>query len=186
MDRQGFRLKGEPDVVQQPTRYRVKQETQREIDATKTCTAPDNRFRGYAAMLEDGRLLTDYRQSCVTRAPPGEQFAVKNWMVHNTDEILRITRDRQVQNTGHALGTAETEVPGAFFQQCTPYGCEFYPSGATGGIGLERSERTPDLFGTFDFKPNMNTRRRNQEFTSLNNVVEYGRNTPLRWKNLYQ
>lgn len=186
MDRQGFRLKGEPDVVRQPSRYRVKQETQREINATKTCAAPDNRFRGYAALLEDGRLLTDYRQSCVTRAPPGEQFAVKNWMVHNTDEILRISRDRQVQNTGHALGTADTEVPGAFVQTCTPYGCEFYPTNAPLGLGLERSEPTPALFGTFDFKPTWSTQQRNQEFTSLNKVVEYGRNTPLRWRNLYQ
>lgn len=186
MDSKGFRLKGEPDLVVQPSRKIVRQETQREIDATKTCSAPDNRFRAYAAPLADGRLVTDYRQSCVTRAPPGEQFAVKNWTVHNTDEIIRISRDRQVQDTGHALGTANTELPPSFIQRCQPNGCEFRATNNPFGIGLERSEPVPPLFGTFDFTPSAATVARDREFTALNKTVEYGRNTPARWVNLYQ
>jgi hypothetical protein len=164
----------------------VKQETQREIDATKTCAAPDSRFRAYAAPLADGRLVTDYRQACVTRAPPGENFAVKQWTVHNTDDIIRISRERQVQDTGHALGTANTELPGLMIQKCAPNGCSFYPTNARNGLGLERSEPVPSLFGTFDFAPSAATIAKDREFTSLNKTVEYGRNTPARWVNLYQ
>lgn len=186
MDSKGFRLKGEPDLVVQPSRKIVRQETQREIDATKTCSAPDNRFRAYAAPLADGRLVTDYRQACVTRAPPGEQFATKSWTVHNTDEIIRISRDRQVQDTGHALGTANTELPPSVVQRCQTTGCDFRVTNLPYGIGIERSEPVPPLFGTFDFKPSAATVARDREFTALNKTVEYGRNTPARWVNLYQ
>ena len=91
MDRQGFRLASTPDLVRQPPRAMVRQETTREINATKTTPAPDNRFRAYAAPMADGRLVTDYRDKCVTRAPPGTQFAVKEWTVKNTDEIIHIS-----------------------------------------------------------------------------------------------
>ena len=42
--------------------------------------------------MSDGRLVTDYRDKCVTRAPPGTQFAVKSWTIQNTDEIIRLSR----------------------------------------------------------------------------------------------
>lgn len=186
MDSKGFRLKGEPDLVVQPSNRILNQEVNREINATKTCSAPDNRFRAYAAPLADGRLVTDYRQSCVTRAPPGEQFAVKNWSVHNTDDIIRITRERQVQDTGHSLGTAQTELPPLMIQKCSPNGCGFYPVNLSGGLGIERSEPVPNLFGTFDFAPSAATMTRDREFTALNTTVQFGRNTPARWMNLYQ
>ena len=186
MDRKGFRLKSEPDLVIQPPRTIVNQEVTREIDATKTVPAPDSRFRAYAAPMADGRLVTDYRDKCVTRAPPGTQYSVKGWTVHNTDEIIQISRDRQVQNTGMALGTAQTELPAAMYQQCTTTGCEIYGSGAYGGLGIERKEPVPELFGTFDFTPNAATLANNRTFTALNKTVEYGRNTPGRWHNLYQ
>jgi hypothetical protein len=186
MDSKGFRLKSEPDLVVQPSRSRTQQEVTRETDAQKTCAAPDNRFRAYAAPLEDGRLVTDYRQACTTRAPPGQQFATKQWIVQNTDEVIRISRERQVQDTGHALGTAPTEAPALTYQQCAPTGCEFFGSGHPYGIGLERTDKCPPLFGTFTFPPNPNTIARDREFTALNSRVEYGRNTPSRFAHLYQ
>lgn len=186
MDSKGFRIIGEPDLVRQPSRRVVDQETMREIEATKTVPAPDNRFRAYAAPLEDGRLVTDYRDKCVTRAPPGTQFAVKNWTVHNTDEIIHISRLRQVQNTGQALGTAATELPPAQIQSCSVGGCSVYPSGHPGGVGLERLDKAPPLFGTFTFPPNQETLSKNVNSISLNTFIEYGRNTPSRWRNLYQ
>lgn len=187
MDSKGFRIKGEPDVVVQPSWRRVQQETTREINATKTCSAPDNRFRAYAAPLADGRLVTDYRQACVTRAPPGEQFAVKSWTVHNTDEIIRVTRSRQVQDTGHSLGTADTEAPAAVYQSCNQYGCEIYGSGyGSQGVGIERVDKAPPLFGTFSFEPSQKTLNRNVNYTALNKKVEFGRNTASRDRHLYQ
>ena len=186
MDRKGFRLKSEPELVIPASRTIVNQEVTREIDATKTVPAPDSRFRAYAAPMSDGRLVTDYRDKCVTRAPPGTQYSVKNWTIHNTDEIIQISRDRQVQNTGMALGTAQTELPAAVYQQCTTTGCEMIGSGAFGGIGIERRETVPELFGTFEFAPTYATLAENRTFTALNKTVEYGRNTPGRWTHLYQ
>lgn len=186
MDRKGFRIASEPDLVIQPPRNEVKQETMREIEATKTTPVHDSRFRGYAAPMEDGRLITDYRQRCVTRAPPGTQFAVKEWLIRNTDKVIQISRDRQVQSTGHALGVANTDLPAAMYQHCSPSGCQFTESGYRDGIGLERMEKVPELFGTFTFPPNMETIARDRDFTSLNSRIEYGRNTWSRWSHLYQ
>jgi len=186
MDTQGFRLKGEPDLTVQPSWYKVRKETQREIDATKTVNAPDSRYSAYAAPLEDGRLVTDYRQSCVTRAPPGQQFATKNWTVHNADDIISISRARQAQTTGHVLGTANTDVPPSIIQKCNPSGCEFYGSGMLMGLGIERQEDVPQLFGTFTVNPAAGTLAGNVKHIDLNNTIEYGRNTPSRWVNLYQ
>jgi hypothetical protein len=186
MDNKGFRIKGEPDLVRQPSYAVVREETMREIESTKTVPAPDNRFLAYAAILEDGRLVTDYRDKCVTRAPPGTQFAVKNWTVHNADQIMEISRLRQVQNTGQALGTADTEVPPAQFQECSPRGCSIYSSGYSKGIGIERTDIAPPLFGTFTFPPSQATLAKNKYSISLNKTIEYGRNTPMRWVNLYQ
>jgi hypothetical protein len=186
MDSKGFRIRGEPDLVHQPSRRVVNQETMREIDATKTVPAPDSRFRAYAAPLSDGRLVTDYRDKCVTRAPPGTQFSVKNWTVKNTDDIIRISRDRQVQNTGQALGTAATELPPAMLQHCTVERCEIGLSPYKNGVGIERTDIAPPLFGTFTFPPNAATLANDKSYTALNRTVEYGRNTPGRWQHLYQ
>jgi hypothetical protein len=186
MDSKGFRLKSEPDLVTQPSRFVLNQETMREIEATKTVPAPDNRFRAYAAPMSDGRLVTDYRDKCVTRAPPGTQYAVKEWTVRNTGEIIDISRRRQVQATGQALGVAATELPPATYQSCDQNTCTIQPSGYAGGVGIERTDKAPALFGTFTYAPDYELRARNKEFTSLNRISEYGRNTAMRWANLYQ
>lgn len=186
MDSKGFRLAQSPFFMAQPSARFVKQETTREIEATKTVPAPDSRFRAQAAPMADGRLVTDYRQACVTRAPPGAQFATKQWTVHNTDDIIRISRERQVQNTGQALGTAATELPPAELQNCSVNSCKFSSSGQSGGVGIERTDKAPLLFGTFDFPPSYATESKNREFTALNGSIEQGRNTPSRWSHLQQ
>lgn len=188
MDRLGFRTIAQPDLVRQPPRHLVEKETRREIDATKTTPAPDSRFRAYAAPLSDGRLVTDYRDKCTTRAPPGQNFAVKQWTIHNANEIARISRFRQVQNTGQALGTAQTELPPAVTQRCDVNGCRIEATAYPDGIGIERLDKAPPLFGTFSFPPTPGTLAKNRNFTSLNRYNEYGRNTANRWApdNLYQ
>jgi len=185
MDSKGFRVRGIPNLNAQPTAWFVQNETTREVNATKTTPAPDSRYWAYAAMMADGRLVTDYRQACVTRAPPGAQFATKQWTVHNADEIMRISRDRQMQNTGQALGTANTELPAALYQSCSPYGCQF-TAGSDIGVGIERTDPAPPLFGTFAVQPDMETLANNSEHTALTTHFEYGRNTARRWARLYQ
>lgn len=186
MDSKGFRIRGEPDLVVQPTRSVVQQESNREQDSMKTVAAVDNRFRAYAGPMADGRLVTDYRDKCLTRAPPGTQFAVKQFTVHNTDELIQVSRDRQVQNTGQSLGTAATELPPALLQKCSPTGCDITRSKYQGGLGIERTDKAPALFGTFTYPPTYATLKRNKEYTDLNTTIEYGRNTWARWQHLYQ
>jgi hypothetical protein len=181
MDSKGFRLNDHASIIHQPSWSQVKQETTRELEATKTDARSDNRYQAYAAMMEDGRHVTDYRQACVSRAPPGSQFAVKQWTIHNADEIVRISRRRQVQNTGQALGSAQTELPAAAYQQCNTEKCSFY-KGSPDGVGLERVEPTPPLFGTFTFPPD--TMTKNTKHIELTRYNEYGRNTTKRWENM--
>jgi len=183
MDSNGIRLNDHAEIMYQPSKRIVKQESLREIDATKTTPAPDSRYPAYAARMDDGRLVTDYRQACVSRAPPGTQFAVKQWIVHNTDELIRISRLRQVQNTGQAFGTVRTELAPASYQQCTTEKCKIYSSENPDGIGIERVDRTPPLFGTFNFYPDKNIISKNVKHTELNKNVEYGANTYRRWEN---
>jgi len=186
MDRKGFLIRSKPDLITYPSRTIVRQEVQREIDSEKTVPAPDSRYHAYAAPMEDGRLLTDYRQACVTRAPPGTQFAVKQWNIHNTDELIHISRLRQVQSSGQSLGSAATELPPAVIQQCTPERCSIQQSQYRNGLGIERNDGTPPLFGTFQFPPDPSVRRNNHTSIGLNKEIAYGRNTPGRWVNLYQ
>jgi hypothetical protein len=186
MDKKGFRIRSEPELIYEPTRTIVDQEVQREINAEKTDPAPDARYYAYAAMMEDGRHVTDYRQACVSRAPPGTQFAVKQWTIHNTDELVNISRSRQAQTTGHVLGTANTDIPPSILQSCTPDSCKIQSSGYEYGVGIERNDRAPSLFGTFDYAPNPITLSKNKTSIELNNEIKYGRNTPSRWYNLYQ
>ena len=181
MDSKGFRLNDHASIIHQPSWGQLKQETTRESEATKTDARSDNRYQAYAAMMEDGRHVTDYRQACVSRAPPGSQFAVKQWTIHNADEIVRISRRRQVQNTGQALGSAQTELPAAAYQQCNTDKCGFY-KGSPDGVGLERIEPTPPLFGTFTFPPD--TMTKNTKHIELTRYNEYGRNTTRRWENM--
>jgi hypothetical protein len=61
--------------------------------------------------------------------------------------------------------------------------CNFY-KGSSDGVGLERIEPTPHLFGTFSFAPDMNIKSKNTKQISLTNYNEYGRNTSMRWKNM--
>jgi len=186
MDRKGFLIRSEPDLVFHPRQTIVDQEVKREMNAGKTEPAPDSRFKAYAAQMEDGRLLTDYRQSCVGRAPPGTQLAVKQWSIHNADEIIHVSRFRQVQNTGQIFGTANTEVPPAAIQKCTTESCTIEPTHKLFGLGIERTDGAISLFGTFDFPPDFMSKSKNTTSIALNNEIAYGRNTPGRWNNLYQ
>lgn len=186
MDRKGFILRSQPDLISHPTTTMIQQETTREMDATKTVTTPDSRYHGYAAPMDDGRLVTDYRQACVGRAPPGTQYAVKQWTVHNTDEIIRLSRKRQIESTGHVFGMATTELPPYEIQECNTEKCSIETTRLEDGIGLERKETVPKLFGTFIDRPNSINSSRNTTSTNLNTEIGFGRNTANRWRNLYQ
>jgi hypothetical protein len=111
----------------------------------------DIRFPGYASTAEDGRMITDYRPRCSQTVPTGAQYATKNWMVHEADSIIEVSRKRQATYTGAIYGIDTSVVPRAEVAvKCVPMGCE-YSESVAGGIGVERMDKAPELFGTFSF-----------------------------------
>jgi hypothetical protein len=110
----------------------------------------DSRFPGWAAVMTDGRLVTDYRSSRETNIPVRAQEKTRIWLQQNADEIIRISRTRAAQNTGMIYGLdKDTLVPAASFIKCSAATCQ-RTEGALHGIGTERIEETPYLFGTYE------------------------------------
>lgn len=118
-----------------------------------TATTPDSRFPGWAAPMEDGRLVTDYRPRCEQNIPAGKQFASKSWVQQNTDSIIHLSRKRQAMQNGAIYSFDSTVVPPPeAIVQCKPTECNAMSTGFKGGIGVERVyDKSPELFGTFDF-----------------------------------
>jgi hypothetical protein len=147
MDSKFFRKTTEPNY------YAKTQHAEPRLQPTNRMSLPtqDARFPGYAARAEDGRLITDYRPRCSQNVPSPAQYATKEWMVHEADSIIDISRKRQATYTGAIYGTDYTVVPRAEMAvKCDPMGCE-YSEESTGGIGVERMDKAPVLFGTFSY-----------------------------------
>ena len=140
---------------------------------------PDSRFPGWAAPMADGRLVTSYQNHCSQNVPPGRQFATKEWMQQNSAELIRIGRERFSAITGAAYGTAATVNPPAFITTCTSEGCTMVPTGAAGGVGVERGgTAAPPLFGTWDPTTTGFATVAPGPVASLTRKYEGGRNTP--------
>ncbi len=150
MDINGFREPQSPWFFTQPPMYLT--ETQvRGIIAPKKNTDPtfDSRFAGYAAPMEDGRLVTDYRSKCELNIPTGSQYASRRFMQRNAESIITQSRNRQAEKTGAGLAfDSRTDVPAMATVKCTPDECG-YRLNQPKGVGVERQEGVPQLFGTF-------------------------------------
>ena len=145
------------------------------VSERNTFPTPDPRFPGYAGIMEDGRLITDYRPHCNKNVPAGSQYAVKEWMTKNTTSIINVSRTRQATITGALYGTDPTVVPPPVgLVQCTPTDCG-YAEGSLYGIGIERQDKAPELFGTFEISGRAVAAPSN---TKLTTYFEAGRNTP--------
>lgn len=148
-------------------------------DFPKTMPTPDSRYPDYAAPMADGRLVTDYRPNCSTRAPYGHQNATKVWLVENADEVVRVARMRQAEYTGAIYGAQFRGPPPAAVQTCSVYGCS-YSEGSPKGLGVERANSVaPELPGTFDPRPFYGALQRPTQHTGLNRRNEGGRNGAL-------
>ena len=149
----------------------IKQSGSRQRIAVPTA---DARFPGWAAPLADGRLVTDYRFHCETNIPSKAQEKSRIWIQQNSEDIIRVSRERTARITGMVYGLDTSIVPGATsYVKCTAAGCEYTP-GTDGGIGVERKEVVPHLFGTYE--PSEYERR----FTHVQETTtheEGGRNT---------
>jgi hypothetical protein len=125
--------------------------------------------------MADGRLVTDYRPHCNENIPAGKQFATKEWIQTNTDDIIAISRMRQAEVTGAIYAFDSTvEAPPQSLVKCDKVECTFMPADTINGIGVERVyDRSPDLFGTFQVPK----RRAPAAHVGLNPKFEGGRNS---------
>ena len=151
MDLQGFRETQSPWVFTQPPTRLVEIQVGR-LEAPKKDTAPtpDSRFAGWAAPMSDGRIGTDYRPKCEANMPVGTQFTTRQFMQRNAEELMKLSRKRQAQQTGAGRAfDSRTDVPAASLVRCSPNECKTIVN-SENGIGVERVEgSSPELFGTF-------------------------------------
>ena len=138
---------------------------------------PDSRFPGWAAPMEDGRLVTSYKNHCSLNIPAGSQFATKGWMTRNATEIMNVTRERAAKNNGAIYGLDQSVVPPPVsLVSCTRSDCTRQATDKAGGIGTERAPQDlPELFGTWDPRITTVSPKPNVAGTSR---YEGGRNTP--------
>ena len=120
-------------------------------------------------------MITDYRPHCNRNVPAGSQYAVKEWMTKNTVSIINVSRTRQATAAGALYGFDRTVVPPPIgLVQCTPTDCG-YASGSLYGIGIERQDKAPEIFGTFEFNGRSVAPAPK---TAVTSSFEAGRNTP--------
>ena len=172
MDSQFFRVPTQPNFYEtvQPSRSALKF-----VGTKTTAPTPDSRFPGYAATMHDARLVTDYRPHCTQNVKSAQQFATKQWMQTNTDEIIRVSRERHADATGAVYSHATTVPPPSQIVQCGATQCSVVATGSTNGLGTERSyDKAPELFGTYTFPHQMHKKTN----TDLNTKFEGGRNSP--------
>ena len=131
--------------------------------------------------MADGRLVTNYQNHCSQNIPTGRQFATKEWMVKNTEEIIRVGRSRFAERTGAMYGLDKTVVPPpAAVVHCSRADCALVESSTPGGIGVERAgAAAPALFGTWDPQATLGGLfAAPAAEISLTRRYEGGRNTP--------
>ncbi len=176
MDSQFFRVATQPNYYHGLSSYEAERVANRTTVSTRnTQPSMDSRFPGWAAPLADGRLVTDYRPHCNQNVPAGKQFATKEWIQNNTDDIIAISRARYAQSTGAIYAFDMTvEAPPQSLVKCDKVECSFMPANTKDGIGVERVyDRAPELFGTYQL-PKM---RAPAAHVGLNQKFEGGRNS---------
>jgi len=150
MNDDGYRLPQSPWFFSQPSKQHVAQQA-RAATVPKQSTQPtqDSRYAGWAAPMEDGRLATDYRSHCEVNIPTGMQFATKSFLQTHAEEIMDTTRRRQAEAVGASLPyNSVVRMPARRYVKCDTMQC-YTKEGHTRGLGTERMESVPELFGTF-------------------------------------
>ncbi len=107
MMKQGFRI--DPDQWASYNKGDIAGDGNGKVQAANVAPAmyepaPDNRYPAYAALMSDGRLVTDYRSKCEKNVPVGKQFATHQFLVHNAESLIAESRRRQALWNGAVLG----------------------------------------------------------------------------------
>ncbi len=181
MMKQGFRI--DPDQWASYNKGDIAGDGNGKVQAANVAPAmyepaPDNRYPAYAALMSDGRLVTDYRSKCEKNVPVGKQFATHQFLVHNAESLIAESRRRQALWNGAVFGMAATEPRPAAIQRCDADRCTIEPTGDFFGVGLERAEPVPELFGTFEVEPTVKETAKDKRRVGLTTRFEGGRNTP--------
>lgn len=174
MDLNGFREAQSPWFFTQPPTEIIEIRNKAIVSPAKnTLPTQDNRYPGWAGPMNDGRQ-GDYRSKCEANIPTGMQFASRRFMQNNADQLIGLARKRQADAMGAGQSyDSSTLMPAAAYVTCDTGKCMISP-GNSRGVGLERSERLPDLFGTFaESMPSMGIPAK----PSFTQKEEGGRNT---------
>lgn len=140
----------------------------------RTIPVDDNRYPGYASVMHDARFVTDYKPKCKSNVSPSEGNPFRQWLQHHGDGIIQVSRHRQAEQNGAYYYNAKTQVVPKQIQTCNEFECRFEMVDTRDGLGLNREERVPQLFGTFAPVSQDQPMKR----TPLTEVFEGGRNTP--------
>ena len=176
MDSHNFRKATSPNLFPKGNTSTITKAVKR-MEAPLKATYPiDNpRYPGYASIMEDGRLVTDYKSHCATYGgDPRYGNSIRGFLQHNADAIVQVSRKRQAERVGAQFKMADTVIEPRSIQKCDEYDCLFSRNKDMKALGLNRSEPVPNLFGTF----NDTTVMPPWQKIPLTTVFEGGRNTP--------
>jgi hypothetical protein len=176
MDLDGFREPQSPFFFNQPPTWLIETSVKKRVVPVKnTYPTEDVRFPGWAAPMSDGRLGTDYRPHCSQNFPTGTQFASRQFLQKHATEIIQKSRQRVAEQAGAGMSfDSRTIVPAESIVQCDSEKCSCSRY-VEGGIGVERQENLPELFGTFSLSKPSHVKPAEPMITTR---FEGGRNTP--------
>ena len=169
MDSKMFRLPTSPDFYRSATTAPVDIRKK-----SRTVPAQDSRFPGWPAPMSDARLVTDYMPHCSKNVPAGKQFHTKAWMQKNADDIIDFARKRSAESMGGMYTYDSSVVPKPLgVVKCSRSECSRESTETPGGIGIERHDGVPELFGTYSIQSMESPKGR----TSYTVTSEGGRNS---------
>lgn len=178
----GFRYQTTPNYNSyQPSHSEVVAQANRQRVGAASGTEParDNRYPAFAAPMDDGRLVTDYRPKCSKNIRVGAQFDTKQWMQHNASQIIDTARRRHVEWTGASIPQPDLAPPPANAVRADADTVDVLDTGIPGGLGIQRAnDFAPELFGTFTYMPTAHEEMFNKKKIHLTFNYEGGRNTP--------
>jgi hypothetical protein len=163
-----FRPKANQDILQNAEKNVI-------IADKRTVPVEDIRYPGYASIMADARLVTDYKSKCEYNVVPSQYGnSFRSWLQHHADGFIQVSRHRQAEQAGSYYHGAVYPPPPKQLQHCDEFDCTFSRTDLENGLGLEREENVPALFGTFAApKDNAPMKR-----VFLTDKFEGGRNTP--------
>jgi hypothetical protein len=176
MDSRQFRRKTYPNfspIINEDTLRKAAERI--EVPSKITAPVDDPRYPGYASMMQDGRIVTDYSSHCAQNVAPSKYGnSLRGWLQHNADALIQVSRKRQSERAGAQYYMANTVIEPNQYQQCDEFECKMIRSSIRDSVGIQRVEGVPHLFGTFSVSNQTAPPPR----TPLTTNFEGGRNTP--------